>query len=469
MTKSQRFICTILAGSISCFLAASSVSAHTYTTPHLATSTYQIHKIAWIIQQVTDSASVQVSYQTKVDPTDPDAWVIVGPDDCTLDGTTLTCTATIPTTDDTYLQLKIDYPDEAVLQTFNLNYSTPSTVASDTPAATSKLYYSDFKDLTDLQADKLSWKQVSLTDTPADRLIVQTRATADGHTWTDWQGNATLITDYSAADATTSATPGTSIWLAPGSLTLATLPEQDFDQVLVSYLDEHHLYTLTQPAATGDDEAEAFAHTSFYLNTLEGLHLGDTLQLREQIGLSTYTARGIITDLKDSDGLVTLSSFQGAIPNQAPSNCDGHSFCFSTSSLIQRIDQALFASAQATGAAQLRLYTDEAHTTPVSYTPQLDSVQLWQASAPDCLEYAATDSPTPFCKTAAVSLRSYYNNSTPQALQYRIFYGHTGDIIISDVFLHEYQAPTTPDTTATFRLRAGTIIDETLGRAIYWR
>lgn len=454
------------------FGATSSLFAAEYTTPLLPTNHHFPH-LTWLLEPNDASATqLTLQYQTLGQDSEviDDSWQALTDFTCEGSGDVLRCQLDLPEFSQDLVRFRLNYPDEATLKSFNLALQTNN---NDTPTVTDneQIFFSNFKTLDDqTAADQLSWKQQALTSPTQDQIVVQTRASYDDQHWTDWTGNletVTAITDYS---------------LDNGSIVLSNTDLPEYDFFLLDYLNEHTPYHLTQAAVTGQEEAEAFANTTFYLDTLDGLHLGQTITLSFTHDDQIFSLRGIISDLKPSQNLVSVFAWEGAIPDGLDS-CEGNRFCYPTDTIVHPIETQVL-PALTPDQNMLTIYQNAELLDILTYPPQIISLQAVKAHSPNCLQYAETEiSPdeedvTPFCELAAISLTDYYQNrQKPHQLQYRLFYGQTGDVSVSDVFLHQ-NTPSSSSTTTNVntsslnRLRGGKTFNQTatdnITRPFYW-
>ena len=455
-----------------------SVHAATYTTPAIPTTTYPVEQLSWIVTNLTDVSLIVPEYQTKATSDESDHWQVLSDFNCQEDEQLLKCRAAIPPLLQDILQVRLTYPDTAYLQTFNLTLSQDQ---SEMPTHEhEQIYYSDFKILDpNLEATTLSWREQALTSTPRDRLIVQTRASHDGVSWTPWQGNAKALT---LTDLNPEATAGS----RPGHLDLYGVPTSGYDYLLATYPDDSRLYTLASPAAFGADEAAAFAQLTLALESVADLHLGQEIMISETVGADTYHLRGLISDKKDSTNEISVFSWQGAIPIQNEAICGtGMTFCYSPTATIQPLVTSVFPTPETndeTDYPQLTLAITSSRDdpTPVTYTPVLESLEFYRYLAPTCLEYyqdtadSATSSASlaSSCKTQAIALPNSQEHQ-PQQLQYRIIYGFAGDVEISEVFLHQntpanYASSSNIMTNSSYRLRGGKTFQAGNSRPYFW-
>ena len=455
---------------IGCLSLSHPVTAATYTSPLLDWSSHSLQSLTWIFDQ-PDTPNFELAYFTTTNKKQDPTWQTTTNYTCQPDNNRLVCQLVLPSDLDTYLQFRLTYPDDIKLQTFNLNLSP---VTSDTPQVNDneQIFYSKFKTLdSNTPASQISWQQVALTHPVSDRIIVHTRASYNGQTWSDWQGNSQSVLTLHPY---TSASDAAQLSLQPGHITLSSLPTDPYDRILISYLDQHHSYQLTSPLAAGADETAAFANLSFTLDSLAGLHLGQTIIITQTVDGQDFSLTGIISDLKPSDNLVSVFSWQGAIPHR-PAVCGDHSFCFSTTATLHPLQEIIFAAPTDDNLEQLdlTLYQDAHQTQPLNYTPTIYTIDFLAPTTPQCLEYEKNDTDdniSPICRTPALSLQDYYRDRHPVSLQYRLIYGTTGDMTVSDVFLHQAQTSDTPSTPSSSlnRLRGGKVIDFTTSRPYYW-
>lgn len=444
------------------------INAASYQTPLFPTS-YRPQSLTWIVTNAS-SQDLVLEYQTKANSNDSDAWQDFNSFTCTNHDDRLTCQTDVPTLLEDYLQFRLSYPDIATLQTFNLSL-TPTVTENPEASASDQIFYSNFKTLDPaLTATALSWQEAALTTPPTDRIIVQTRATYDAKHWTDWSGNLTAAPLNSEASVSSDV----------GSVTLHEAKLAGHDIIALTYTDEHNLYTLTSPVAAAPTEAEAFNSLSFTLDSLTGLRLGDTITITETVGSDTFTTTGMIADLKASENRVTVFAWEGAIPTQSSDKCGtDNTFCFSSSAHVSRtITQLYPAPATDVTDAILPVYTNLQTETPVTYAPHVTDVSLWSYTEPSCLEYAdnnteASTGATLACETKSLPLTSYYSQGQPTQLQYRVIYGFTGDVTVTDVFLHQdtpagLANSSNITTNQLVRLRSGKSFVEGNSRPYYW-
>jgi len=451
-------------------IACSRTHAANYTTPTFPTSKYPVTQLSWILTGTTSAQDIALAYRTQDTPDADQAWSDLAIISCTPGDNQLTCQSSLPDPLKAYLQLQLTYPDATTLQTFNLALNEPQ---ADTPTADDEqIYLSDFKNLDPaLTPTTLSWREEQLTTPVHDQIIFQTRATYDGASWTDWSGNAAL-SHIDELEASFSA--------APGTITLHADTDQKYDGIGVIYTDENNLYSLVTPAAAGSSESDAFADLSFTLDRADDLHPGDTLIFTHTIGMETFTARTLISDVKASTHDVTVFAWEGAIP-QANQCGDGNSFCYPPDASVRKLQTALFPAAQAGQDLTLTI-KDPQTDAPITSIPQVEDIFFYRALEPSCLEYqepeiitTATSSATltPTCRTKALPLAAYLQKGQPLALQYRILYGFTGDVLVTDVFLHQDtpagQAPGgNIMTNGSYRLRGGKTFQAGNSRPYFW-
>ncbi len=457
-----------LAGAALLTMRALPIQAASYQTPLFPTS-YRPQALTWIMTN-SSSQDLILEYQTKANGDDPDSWQDLNTFACTNHDEHLTCQTDIPTPLEDYLQFRLSYPDAATLQTFNLSL-TPTTTESPEASASDQIFYSNFKTLDPaLTATALSWQEEELTHPTTDRIMVQTRATYDAKHWTNWSGN--LATAALNSEASVSA--------SVGNVTLHDAHLADHDVIALTYTDEHHSYTLTSPVAAAPTEADAFASLSFTLNSLTGLHLGDTISITETVGSDTFTVTGIISDLKTSENRVTVFSWEGAIPTQSSTVCGAeNTFCFSTTAQVSRALTQLY-PAPATDFAEviLPVYSDIQKEITIPYAPHVIDLALWSYTEPNCLQYAdstaeASAGAALTCETKSLPLNHYYDQGKPVQLQYRVIYGFTGDVAVTDVFLHQdtpagLASSSNITTNQLTRLRGGKTFVEGTSRPYYW-
>jgi hypothetical protein len=338
------------------------------------------------------------------------------------------------------------------LQALNLDLETPTPEIINQELEVN-VFYSHFKDLTaDSQAaQQISWREVALVTPPRDQIAIQTRASYDGKTWTDWAGNTTevLWTDYS---------------LTQEGLKINSLPQDQWDRLKLRYHDRNQLFSPTSLIGQGIDQPAAFANLTFNLTDLNNLQLGEELVISETIADQTYQIQGVISDLKMSENLISVFAWHGVIPEQGTTICSGANYCFSTQATVHKIQEEFVA------VPELDVTLDLPLTTPAD----LIAVALLKITAPDCLEPA--DDPDLGCRTAALSLTHYQQEKSPLLLQYRWLKGLVGDLTVSEVFLIQGASLTTPSVLTPAnqatspnqsRLRGGKTF--TTAQASYWR
>lgn len=449
----------------------------TYSTSSLNLT--QISAISWRFLHLTSPNDFQIQLQKS----NSDALIPFTDFTCQTQTDELVCSfdlASFPSAQN--LIFHFNYPDNA---TFYLNVkrqaATTNDFASTPDFSRQNLFYGPLKILTtDLEPQSLSWSETnyallnqasdSAQTMPDYHLLVQYRPTFNDGSSSAWLGNyhrQTALPDQTFSSTTSAlllpelsgqAEQFLSFSLLASNAPSLQLSYQQDSQTVTQSLPLLPSLSPTKPIATGNLETDAFANTTFYLDNLNGLSLGETLVIRETVAGQTYQLAGDIIDLKPSTGLVTVNSWSGAIPPQNSQLCQNQNFCFSTQAQVSKI-QDVFLAVPA-DISQLTLSSSQNFSLEISnfYLGTLTSPSCLQQTADYCTLYSLTfDFPQP-----------------PTLLQYRLINFYPDFIDLDSIYLHQKSlsssTPAASTSAATFnRLRHGKTLDSTgLSRAYYW-
>ena len=435
-----------------------------YTTSAFSWKEHRLDHLSWIFSSSIPEDDFSFEFQTASSPDNFNHWQKLSSYHCQTQNQQLKCQSPLPSNLDRFIQFRLTYPDEIILQSLNYHFDQTSSSSAETIDTQKDIYYSNFKKIDQQSAiEFISWQEADLIASPSSKIIVQTRASYDDLNWTNWTGNFTDLNNLSEQKGSTShqAQYQADFEATEGSILLKNPPPSDFDKIHLTYLPLSSSYQLTHPAALGDQELTAFSNLSFQLNTLADLQLGEKLIISEQVGSDFYQASGIISDLKLSENLVTIFSWEGAIPYQLPSFCQDHHFCFSTQAQIQKVSEVFLSPS---------LYYNHSQNTislPFAYQKIL-SLNFIQTTPPSCFDELNENNS--LCENYGFSLSSYYqDNNRPVSLQYRLIYDQPKDKIVSQVYLHQSQPQARNSSSSLYRLRGGKIFNPTQkSRPYYW-
>lgn len=372
---------------------------------------------------------------------------------------------------------RFQYADNA---NFYLNFQLKQTSSQDILTTTNQLLtYGPIKTISPtLHPTQLSWQEISYdalnqATASAQNLLIQYRnASSSAQAWSSWQGNFSILEELplNNVDSTTSAQLWPKIVLPPQTKTFLQLQfftfthtplqlsYQENDQIIITQLPQHQL-SLVQPAATGNQEESAFLNTTFYLQDVSDLQIGQDIILQETVDQITYQVRGTIIDLKTSSSLVTVNHWLGAIPLQNPDFCQNQRFCFSTQAQVALVEDFLLdLNHQAKNPLALTHFTLQSEQ-PASIT--FLTAQLNQFEPSLCLEKNQS-----FCTLQALN---FAFTKPPTTLQYRLINFYPDTVKLENIFLHQ-EPLSSPTAQSTFHyLRHGKTIDQSgLARPYYW-
>lgn len=372
---------------------------------------------------------------------------------------------------------RFQYSDNA---NFYLNFQLKQTSSQDILTTTNQLLtYGPIKTISPaLHPTQLSWQEISYdalnqATASAQNLLVQYRsASSSAQAWSPWQGNFSTLEELplNNVDSTTSAQLWPKIVLPSQTKTFLQLQFFTFTytsiqlsyqkngQTIISQLPQHQL-SLAQPAITGSQEESAFLNTTFYLQDVSDLQVGQEIILRETVNQVTYQVQGTIIDLKTSSNLVTVNHWLGAVPLQNPDLCQNYRFCFSTQAQVALVEDFLLdLNQQAKNPLTLSHFTLQSEQ-PASIT--FLTAQLNQFEPSLCLEKNQS-----FCTLQALN---FAFTKPPSALQYRLINFYPDTVKLENIFLHQ-EPLSSPATQSTFHyLRHGKTIDQSgLARPYYW-
>ncbi len=478
--------------SLSCFLtillfigifsiAFTQVQAKTYSTAPLDFNSQPLEQLNWTINlnDFEASASSQ-EFQLTFIPLNSDSSTAD-----TQNLTNYTCqkkesqtACTLPLADFKQSgKFSFQYPDSA---DFYLNFQLKQVSSQDLLLTDNRLLtYGPIKIISSsLNPTQLSWQEISYdalnqATASAQKLLVQYRSASDSaDLWSPWQGNFSSFTTLPLISLTS--TTSAQLWskVTPPAQTASFLQLQyfTFDQapIQLTYQENgqkvvtqfpHHQLSLAQPAVTGNQEEQAFLNTTFYLQDIQDLQVGQDIILQETINQTVYQIQGTIIDLKSSSGLVTVNRWQGAIPLQDPSFCQNSRFCFSTQAKVALIEDFLLELNQQ--AKNPPIFTNFSLQSEQPVSIALLTAQLNQFEPSLCLEKEPS-----FCTLQALDLTF---SSPPTALQYRIINFHPDTVKLENIFLHQEPLSLTNSASTFHYLRHGKTLDQSgVARPYYW-
>lgn len=465
---------------------ATPLQAASYQSPFFSWQDHQLESINWVIERSEDNVELNlettVEYQTKnVDEESNDgAWLVIKGFDCETSNNQLKCQLSLPADLSTQVRFRFTTPDGITINSINYQLSEQPVVDQPDNNDESGIFYSQLRQLAaDSQAEYLSWQEASSGATAVDKLILQTRAIDLNGQVTAWSGNAlskTILTEPISLESTNSAEILDHLSIAgydklgltysSSSAATLTLNLQTTDETFTYELPSLNYYQLAQVAAAGTDETSAFTNLSFQLNTITGLHLGQTISFSQDFDNVHYQVTGMITDLKASEQLVTVLAWQGAIPKQTAAVCGtDQQFCFvPEQTAISTTDQFY-----------LDLPTEISNLTGISltsdapFTLKITALELLTITEPSCLQTDIYNT----CISHYLPLDQYYLGQTPAQLQYRIIYGDQHDRLVTNVYLHvleQVHSLTATGSATVNYLRQGKKFDFTTNsRPYYWR
>lgn len=453
------------------------LAAKTYTTTPLSFVDQSLQSLSWTLAPgPNSSAAATPLFALAAQDIAQSVWQPLSTYTCSTDND-YKQTCSLPLTElhfSSPTRLQFQYPDN---HSFYLNFTLPeASSTTDLVSPSQSLIYGPIKNLaSDLTPTQLSWQETAYDSlnqatSSTNRLLVQYRTqNKDSSTWNDWQGNFTLLQTLPEAliDSTTSSLLSDKLEVLPSSswLHLQYLNFSDTPLIL-SYQDNqestfaalpHQQLALSQPAANGDTESTAFTQTTFYLDNLANLQIGQDLILRETVNGSQYQAQGTIIDLKKSTGLVTLDSWHGAIPLQTEPVCytaNDH-FCFSAQAQVIPVED-FFLSLAGNSPHQL---SNLLLTTSQPFTAKILALETGAITPALCLE-AHGD----LCPLQALNF-DFAN--PPAALQYRVINFDPQTVRLENIFLHQVSTQSAGNTVSY--LRHGKKLDSSgVARAYYW-
>ncbi len=433
----------------SCLFFPSRTQAKTYTTSLLNLDNQPIEALSWTFTPYQASASatfqVNISYP-QIESTTP-SWTSLNQfATCQKQPTKILCQLPLSSISASPFKLQFQYEENF---DFNLNFQLVPDFSENLDSTQQTVTYSPLKNLTpNLLPTQLSWQESSLDefnqiDTSHKNLLLQYRsATDEAQPWSSWQGNFNLIDQSSplSIDGTTSALLIPSLALSPNQQNFLHLrylnfqPQADF---FLTYSEANQEATqiavlaaplqLSQPAAIGNQETDAFANTSFYLVNNSSLHLGQEIILQENINGTLHQVQGTITDLKASTGLVTVNAWTGVIPLQNHQQCQGQTFCFSSAAQVLTIDDLFLPLTHPQASAIKNPTLTSENQAPLKI--KVLSLSSNAITTPICLE-----SQNEFCTLSALNLDFVV---PPKLMQYRLINFYLDTLSLENIFLHQ--------------------------------
>lgn len=474
LNKATWFIC-----GLGFALSASPVCATTYTTALFDNSQGELLNLNWSFTNPEASQSVQLEYQSKSDRSQEDNWQNLNTFSCQENAPQTECS--LPLEKDTFspfVQFRFTYAPENNLNVHLDLQEIPEASAGETLTAQAQIVYGPIKNIDpDKQPAQLSWQEIDYQtfnqthEATKSNLIVQYRAYQENQGWDNWHGNSQvneiLPTQNFAATAEAEILATTKI--ENGDLLFLSYLNYNDSPIFLSYKDQKHTahftlpetikYHLNSPIILADEEAEATRAATFSLNDLTNLQIGETLVFTEEVDGQLHRAQGEITDLKASENLLTIGSWQGVIPLQGESICDGHRFCFSPAAQVFKIQDYFIPLA-----AQTKSITLTA-TSSGLLDLSLLKLQTETLTEPLCLENNE--------RLCVLHGLDFNLSIHPDKMQYRFVNLNPESTSLNNIFLHQKDLNSTQEEASpsgTFnRLRHGKIIDSSgISRPYYW-
>lgn len=454
--------------------------AESYFTAPLDFNAQLLKQLSWTINLDKEASASSQEFQLAFLPLENNAVTadlqILDNYTCQKKDHLFTCTLPL----ETFSQpgkFRFQYPTGA---DFYLNFQLQQVPAQEIfPQDDRLLTYGPMKIISpSLNPTQISWQELSYAalnqaTSSAQNLIIQYRsASTSAQAWSSWQGNfssfttlpTTSFTSTVSAQLWPKVTPPTqkATFLQLQYFTLDQNPiqltYQENEQKIVTQLPHHQLF-LAQPVATGNQEEQAFSHTTFYLQDLQDLQIGQDLILQETVNQTNYQIRGTIIDLKASTGLVTVNHWQGAIPLQDPNLCQSSRFCFSTQAKVTLVEDFLLELNQSAKNPPILTNFQLESEQPFSVT--LLEAQINQFEPSLCLEKEQS-----FCTLQGLNLTF---SSPPSVLQYRLINFHPQTIKLENIFLHQSSLLTTKTNSTFHYLRHGKTLDQSgIARPYFW-
>lgn len=404
------------------------------TTPLFPTADYHFSSLSYLLEKNDSNTTPVISWQTKTNRDDPDAWQILDEQDllCQKEKQQLFCQLPLNINWLSWGQLKIVYADDAALKFFNLQKQEPEQLVQ-TIDANHHEHYSSLKTFSQQgEFRSLGWQTLDLVPEASSATLIQYRSTYDGQRWSDWQSNYQLqaLNDEQYQLTT------------PKILTA----DIDAEWLLLNYRDQKSKRQAAQAFATGSNETEAFLSRTLVINQLDDLQIGQTIIISEQVGDSLFAVETIIADINQQTHEITTYPFYGSIPQQNPQICgSNHHYCFSKQATIYPVKNSLVALKN--GQAVL----------PVSIN-LADLLAVW--SLKDNLASS---------NTLALNLRADKQQRLP-TLQYRLLLPELSDRLVKEVYLlADHHQETATQATTKGRLRGGKNFASGMGKPSVWQ
>ena len=460
--------------------SASPIFATTYTTAILDNTQDELVNLNWDYSRLQTGSDVQTEYQIKNDVTQEDSWQTLTSQNCQENKEQTLCILPLSATDFSPLvQFRFTYQEENNLNV-HLEIQTPTVTANEQVAATdsAQIVYGPIKNIdANKRPTQLSWQALNYSDlnqataSAKNNLLVQYRAYDRQQSWSSWQGNSQVVDIFpnQSFTATTAATLLNQENLHAADFLFLSYLNYQHEPIFLSYksqdneesypLPDTTAYQLPEPIILADQEAESTQAATFVLNTLDQLQIGETLVFTEEVNGQLHRAQGEVSDIKKSENLITIGSWQGVIPLQGPEVCNGHRFCFSPAAQVYKVQDyflplpraAQTVSLSATSSSELNL--------------SILKMQTEALTQPLCFE--GTDK---LCTLEGFNLNF---TQSPLKMQYRLVNFDQENTFLNNIFLHQEDiAATTVEATSSStlnRLRHGKIIDSAgISHPYYW-
>lgn len=461
-------------------LTFNQAQAETYFTAPLDFTAPLLKQLSWTINFNTEASTSSQEFQLAFLPLESNATTadsqILNNYTCQKKDYVSACTLPL----ETFSQpgkFRFQYPTGA---DFYLNFQLQQAPTQEIfPQDDRLLTYGPMKIISSsLNPTQISWQELSYNalnqaTSSAQNLIIQYRsASASAQAWSSWKGNFSSFATLPATNftSTVSAELWSKITLPTQKNAFLQLQYFTFDQNPIQFTYQkngqkiitqlpHHQLSLAQPVAIGNQEEEAFSKTTFYLQDLQDLQIGQDLLLKETVNQITYQIRGTIIDLKASTGLVTVNHWQGAIPSQNSSLCQSSRFCFSTQAKIALVEDFLLELSQP--AKNPSIFTNFQLESEQPFSIALLETQINQVEPSLCLEKERS-----FCTLQGLNLAF---SSPPNVLQYRLINFHPQTVKLENIFLHQNSLLATKTDSTFHYLRHGKTLDQSgVARPYFW-
>ena len=283
-----------------------------------------------------------------------------------------------------------------------------------------------------------------------DKILIQTRSSEDGITWSPWLGGWQVLEEERRGEA---------------DKLLVQLGRPNSEPVVVQLGGK--MATLSgksvspvAPVAMGVDEEQSYEQREIRIDRSEiGLFkVGETVVVWEEMGEISYSVTAVISDLDEREGSIWIDSWQGVIPRQGVSICEGRYFCFSTEAKIAVLPEVWF------DLNDEQMRRADAVSVKAIDGETIDDFTLTygKLATPLC-----NDGDEQFCATG---LTMAIESPPGKYLQYRLVYGDNRDVWVESVGVNVEKSGGAPGENLNWRgrLRGGKVFNGGVMRPYFW-